>query len=111
MVQILPHEAESHPKLEQLRRMAMTLATIVEQVLGPDLPIGFRAYDGSSLGPPDPRATIVVRNPDAIRRIVTSPGELGLARAYVAGDLDLEGDVFALLELRDRLPQVRIRHQ
>ncbi|MGI8662672.1 MAG: class I SAM-dependent methyltransferase [Acidimicrobiales bacterium] len=88
--------------------MGMTLATIVERVLGPDLPIGFRAYDGSSAGPPDAPATLVMRTPDAVRRIVTAPGELGLARAYVAGDLDLEGDVFALLSLRDRLPDVRL---
>ena len=86
----------------------MNLATVVERVLGPDLPIGFRAYDGSSAGPPDPPATLVVRSPDAIRRIVTAPGELGLARAYVAGDLDLEGDIFALLDLRDRLPDARL---
>jgi cyclopropane-fatty-acyl-phospholipid synthase len=88
--------------------VVMNLATVVERVLGPDLPIGFRAYDGSRLGPPDPNATLVVRSPDAIRRIVTAPGELGLARAYVAGDLDLEGDIFALLDLRDRLPDARL---
>jgi cyclopropane-fatty-acyl-phospholipid synthase len=50
----------------------------------------------------------------AVRRLVWAPGELGLARAYVAGDIDLEGDVFATLEaLRtvgrlttgDRLPR------
>lgn len=85
-----------------------TLAGLVEDLLGGDLPIGFRAYDGSQAGPPDPPATIVVHSPDAIRRLVFAPGELGLARAYVAGDVDLEGDVYALLSLRDRLPDVSI---
>jgi cyclopropane-fatty-acyl-phospholipid synthase len=33
---------------------------------------------------------------------------LGFARAYVAGDLDVEGDIFAGLSLRDRLPEVRL---
>ena len=86
----------------------MTLASLIESVLGPDVPVGFRAYDGSTYGPSDAPATIVLRSPDALRRIVTAPGELGFARAYVAGDLDLEGDVFAALALRDRLPNVKL---
>ena len=79
------------------------LAPLIESLLGPDLPIGFEAYDGTRLGPPDPPATIVVRSPDALRRMATAPGELGLARAYVAGDIDFEGDIFAALEVSDKL--------
>jgi len=82
----------------------MTIADLVTGVLGPDLPIGLRAYDGSSAGPADPPATIVVKSPDAVRRLVTAPGDLGFGRAYVAGDLDIEGDLFAALELRRRFP-------
>jgi cyclopropane-fatty-acyl-phospholipid synthase len=87
----------------------VTLANILETVLGPDLPVAIEAYDGTRLGPEDAPATIVVRSPDALRRIVTSPGELGFARAYVTGDLDVEGDIFAALRLRDRLPDVHLR--
>jgi cyclopropane-fatty-acyl-phospholipid synthase len=83
------------------------IADLVELIVGSDLPVAFEAYDGSRRGPEDPPATIVVRSPDAIRRIVTAPGELGLGRAYVAGDLDLQGDVFAALELRKAMPHVR----
>ncbi len=86
----------------------MAISTVIETILGPDLPVGFRAYDGSELGPPGAPATIVMRSVDAVRRIVTAPGELGLARAYVAGDLDLEGDVFALIDLRDRVQEVKL---
>ncbi len=89
----------------------MALASLIESVLGTDLPVAVRAYDGSSIGPPDPPATIEVRSPDALRRILTAPGELGFARAYVAGDLDLEGDIFAGLALRDRLPEVKLHPQ
>ena len=53
-------------------------------------------------------ATIVVRSPDALRRIVTAPGELGFGRAYVAGDLDVEGDIFDALTLGDHLPGVKL---
>jgi cyclopropane-fatty-acyl-phospholipid synthase len=81
----------------------VAIAELLEGVLGGDLPVEVRAYDGSRTGPPDARATIVLRSPDAVRRMATAPGELGLGRAYVAGDLDVEGDLFAVLALRDRL--------
>jgi cyclopropane-fatty-acyl-phospholipid synthase len=86
----------------------MTVADLVCSVLGPDLPVAVRAYDGSRLGPPDAPATLVLRSPDALRRIATAPGELGFARAYVAGDLDVEGDIFGALELRHRVAEVKL---
>ena len=43
--------------------------------------------------------TLLVRSADALRRILWAPGELGVARAFVAGDLDVEGDLFALLRV------------
>jgi cyclopropane-fatty-acyl-phospholipid synthase len=89
---------------------ASSLATALEGILGSDPPIGVRAYDGSRLGSTDGPATLVIRSPDAIRRILTAPGELGLGRAYVAGDLDVEGDLFIALEtMRERLPAARLR--
>src|SRR2546430_6132231 len=84
------------------------LAATIEDLLGPDLPVAIEAYDGSRLGPPDADATLVIRSPAALQRIVTAPGELGFGRAYVAGDLDVEGDIYAALSLRDRLPSVRL---
>jgi len=90
-------------------RRSTTVASAIERVLGPDLPIALEAYDGSRFGPDDAPATLMVRSPHAIRRIASSPGELGLGRAYVAGDLDLQGDIYAALEaLRVRLPRVRL---
>lgn len=85
------------------------MAAAVERILGPDPPIAVEAYDGSRIGPDPAPATLVVRSPDALRRIVTAPGELGLGRAYVAGDLDVGGDVYAALNaLRERLPDVEL---
>jgi cyclopropane-fatty-acyl-phospholipid synthase len=86
----------------------MAMAALVDDVLGGGLPIAVEAYDGSRSGPVDAPATIVIRSPDALRRIVTAPGELGLARAYVSGDLELQGSIWALLELRDRIPDVQL---
>jgi cyclopropane-fatty-acyl-phospholipid synthase len=75
----------------------MTVAEAVERIVGPDLPIAIETYDGGRIGPADAPARLVVRSPDALRRILTAPGELGLGRAYVAGDLDVEGDMYAAL--------------
>jgi cyclopropane-fatty-acyl-phospholipid synthase len=78
------------------------IAEVLARVVGPGLPIAFRAYDGSRAGSPDPVTTVVVRDPRALNHLALSPGELGLARAYVAGFLDLEGDTFTTLELLAR---------
>jgi len=75
----------------------MALASLLAGFVQGDLPIAIEAYDGSRAGPAD-ATTLVIRSPDAVRRVLTRPGELGLARAYVAGDLDLAGDVFDVLE-------------
>ena len=81
----------------------------MEDLLGRDLPVAVEAYDGSRVGPPDPPATLVIRSPIALQRILTAPGELGFGRAYVAGDLDFEGEIWAILALRDRLVPSRSR--
>ena len=88
----------------------MRIADWIEDLLGPDLPIRFEAYDGSATGAPDAPATVEVRSPDALNRVVFAPsGEIGFARAYVAGDLVLHGDINALFQVRDRLPDVTVR--
>ena len=88
---------------------AVPAAALVAEVLGEDLPIRVETWDGGTAGPEDAPATLIVRSPDALRRIVANRGELGFARAYVAGDLDIDGDIYAVLGLRDRLPDVRLR--
>ena len=75
----------------------LRLADVFEKVIDERAPVGFRAYDGSSAGPADAEAVLEIRRPEAIAYIVTAPGELGLARAYVTGGLELHGDVHAAL--------------
>ncbi len=77
---------------------AVRLKGLLEQLLGVPLPVRIRAWDGSQSGPPG-APTLVVRNRRAVRRLLFKPGELGLARAWVAGDLDIEGDLYAALDL------------
>ncbi|MFF4351453.1 class I SAM-dependent methyltransferase [Streptomyces sp. NPDC001530] len=81
---------------------ALRLKSLVEQLLGAPLPLRIRAWDGSEAGPPGAPA-LVVRNRKAVRRLLWKPGELGLARAWVAGDLGVEGDLYTALDLMSGL--------
>jgi cyclopropane-fatty-acyl-phospholipid synthase len=69
---------------------------MVEHVLGVPMSLRLRAWDGSEAGP-DGAPIVLLRSPLALARLLWSPGELGLARAYVAGDLDVVGDLDAAL--------------
>ena len=76
----------------------MALAKVFERVLGgAGGSVGFKAYDGSNAGPSDAEVTLEIRSPIALRYIITSPGDLGLARAYVSGHLDVHGDMYTAL--------------
>ncbi|MET3718636.1 MULTISPECIES: cyclopropane-fatty-acyl-phospholipid synthase family protein [unclassified Arthrobacter] len=74
---------------------ASLLAKSLGIVLGAaEIPLRLRAWDGSEAGPPD-APVLEFRSRRALRRILWSPGQLGLSRAYVAGDIDAPGDIFA----------------
>ena len=77
---------------------AGAIAALVKAHAGAGLPVRLRMWDGSEAGPQN-RPVLVVRSPRALRRILWRPGELGLARAYVSGDLDLDGDLTEALRL------------
>jgi cyclopropane-fatty-acyl-phospholipid synthase len=77
---------------------ASRLNSLAEQLLGAPLPMRLRAWDGSEAGPPD-TPVLVVRHRRALRRLLWKPGELGLARSWVAGELDVEGDLYTALDM------------
>jgi cyclopropane-fatty-acyl-phospholipid synthase len=72
--------------------VADRLAALVGDVAGIGLPVRIRAWDGSEAGPAD-GPVLVIRSRRALRRLLWAPGEMGLARAYVTGDIDVEGDM------------------
>ncbi|MFB7918615.1 class I SAM-dependent methyltransferase [Streptomyces sp. NPDC056061] len=77
---------------------ALRLTALAEEFLGEKLPVRIRAWDGSESGPPG-APVLVIRNRRALRRLLWKPGELGLARAWVAGELDIDGDLYDALDL------------
>ncbi|MER7955605.1 cyclopropane-fatty-acyl-phospholipid synthase family protein [Streptomyces sp. NPDC096030] len=76
---------------------ASRLTTLAEDLLGSPLPVRLRAWDGSEAGPAD-GPVLIVRERRALRRLLWKPGELGLARAWVAGEIDVEGDLYEVLD-------------
>ncbi|MBB5805783.1 cyclopropane-fatty-acyl-phospholipid synthase [Saccharothrix ecbatanensis] len=75
----------------------MRLAEVFQRAVGGDASVRFSAYDGSKAGPADASVGIEVRTPEALSYLASAPGELGLARAYVSGHLEIIGDVYGAL--------------
>jgi cyclopropane-fatty-acyl-phospholipid synthase len=65
--------------------------------------VALRVFDGSRSGSPDAPLALEIRSPRALSYLATAPGNLGLARAYVTGDLEVEGDLYTLLTHLARL--------
>ncbi|MGH3423402.1 MAG: class I SAM-dependent methyltransferase, partial [Nocardioidaceae bacterium] len=83
------------------RSKADVVVDLVEQTIGLRLPVRVRVWDGSEAGAPAAPGTpvAVIRSRRALRHILWRPGELGVARAYVEDDLDVEGDLADALRL------------
>jgi len=75
----------------------VSIAEIFEKVMGPEADVRLVAYDGSKAGPDDADVSVEVKTPAAVAYLAQAPGELGLARAYVSGHLDVHGDMYTLL--------------
>jgi cyclopropane-fatty-acyl-phospholipid synthase len=86
----------------------MPLAEVFEKVAGPDAPVEFRAYDGSVAGPADAPVRITIRSPVAVSYLAQAPVSLGLARAYVSGHLDVDGDMYTALARMASAQQVEL---
>ncbi len=77
---------------------ATAVAPLLEGLFGNHMPVRFEFWDGSGIGPSDGPGTLVIRTPNAISRMLWAPGELGIGRAYVTGELEAEGDIFSVLQ-------------
>lgn len=84
----------------------MTLGEIIGAFATGEPPLRIEAYDGSTIGPAESDLVLRLKSEKALQYFVTAPGDLGLARAYLMGELDLVGvhpgaphDVFGALEV------------
>lgn len=77
--------------------IADILAPLARATVGSQAPISIRGWDGSQSGPANPTWTLTVKNRRGIRRLLWEPNELGFARAFVSGDIGVDGDLLEVL--------------
>jgi cyclopropane-fatty-acyl-phospholipid synthase len=94
--------------------VAAAVAPLVRAAVGRETPVEIRGWDGSRTGLPNAQWAMKFNNRRGLRRLLWAPNELGFARAYVSGDIEIEGDLLAGMEVLDRMsdpargPGVRI---
>ncbi|HSX67456.1 cyclopropane-fatty-acyl-phospholipid synthase family protein [Nocardioides sp.] len=67
------------------------IAEVLDAFFDGALPVRIAAYDGSEAGDTGCPYTLDITSPRGLAYLLTAPGDLGLARAYVSGDLVLRG--------------------
>ncbi|MEO8106896.1 MAG: SAM-dependent methyltransferase, partial [Actinomycetes bacterium] len=72
---------------------ATSIARAFGKVIGERQQLRITAYDGSTFGDVDAEVRLVIRSPEAVQYLATAPGDLGLARAFVSGSLEVEGSL------------------
>ena len=90
---------------EQPGPTALRLSDVLDALVQGPPPFRFTAYDGSSTGPQDAPVGLHLANSRGVAYVATAPGSLGLARAYISGDLQVSGispgDPYPLLRRLD----------
>ncbi|GAA1694260.1 class I SAM-dependent methyltransferase [Kribbella yunnanensis] len=69
----------------------VSIAEALTTVTPEGLPFRFTAYDGSATGPADSPIHMHLATERGLSYILTAPGDLGMVRAYVQGDLEITG--------------------
>jgi cyclopropane-fatty-acyl-phospholipid synthase len=78
--------------------------SILDRLFPPPRRFTVRLWDGTELpGSGDAGFCLVLNHPGALRRMLTPPVELALGEAFIYGDVDIDGDIFAATSLVDEL--------
>ncbi|ABY25189.1 cyclopropane-fatty-acyl-phospholipid synthase [Renibacterium salmoninarum ATCC 33209] len=79
--------------------IAQELAALLEPLVGGELPVRIRSWDGSSTPEKDhdDRPVVKLNSPAVLRRQLWGPGELALSQSYVLGELEVSGGLYPAL--------------
>jgi hypothetical protein len=86
-------------------------ASILRDVFGEvPAPFAFRLWDGREVrvGTGDPVCTAVVKTPETFVRLMRDPSPYTFAEAYVESAIDLEGDLFAAMDVANAVEEIRL---
>ena len=81
------------------RTVAEILTPAIEAILPNGVPLQWEFWDGSTLGEDIGPGRALFHSPDGLRRMLAAPGQLGFARAYVCGEVDVEGPLAPTIRL------------
>jgi cyclopropane-fatty-acyl-phospholipid synthase len=73
---------------QDTRTPQVTIGEALTRLMAGGVPFRFTAYDGSTAGPPDSPIHLRLKNERGLSYLLSAPGDLGMARAYVACDLE-----------------------
>jgi cyclopropane-fatty-acyl-phospholipid synthase len=98
-----PNGAPAAPTAAATRTQALldVIAALV-----PDVRVS--AYDGAVAGPADADTQIRIASPRALVRVLRAPRGLGLARAWVMGEITIDGDLASLVHAEHKLRSGRL---
>ncbi len=88
-----------------------TAAAILRRVFGQvEAPFAFRLWDGSEVrvGRDAPVITAIVHDPETFVDLIRDPSPGNFAEAYVASRIDLEGDLFAAMEVANLVEDLHL---
>ncbi len=86
----------------------MSLQSVTTDFVGPDANVRFEDWTGATWGPSEAPVVVRFNRPEAAQYLALSPGELGFGRAYVSGAMDIDGDIWSLLNLGRDLGGIRL---
>jgi cyclopropane-fatty-acyl-phospholipid synthase len=76
-----------------------------------EVPLTFRLWDGTAArvgAAGESPFAVVVRSASALRRLLRHPTPLGFGEAFIDGEIDIEGDLFAAMAVANRIEQLRV---
>src|SRR5688572_16253628 len=83
-------QGSASPADRQRKRDTMAV-DVMRTLIDGEPPVRITSYDGGAIGPPTAEFGLHIASERGLSYLLTAPGDLGLARAYVSGDLELRG--------------------
>ena len=91
--------------------IAARAAGVLRRVFAPlDVPITFRLWDGTTarVGQGDGGFTVVLHSRRIFWRLMLRPTSRRFGEAFIAGEADIEGDIFSVAAAANRLEALRL---